>query len=90
MKSTARYYSLEMAEERGDWRSVNYKIVPNAMYAFTENQMIIPYQSLDGWWFDAERPEPLNIATLSLGVFHEITHGFDSLGGQYDNAGWFI
>ena len=89
MKSKARLttFNLKGTLKRGAWQGVTYFILPNAAYLNLENQMVIPYQSLDGWWFDADRPEPLNIATLSAGVFHEITHGFDSLGSQFDHEG---
>ena len=89
MKTIARMMTKELGTvpRRGDWRSVPYRIMPDASYEHSSNQMVIPYHTLDGWWFDAERPEVLNIATLGLGINHEITHGFDNQGSQYDQEG---
>ena len=90
MKTMARERTKEIGTvpRRGDWRSVPY--AAGAAYAHSENQMIIPYGVLDGWWFDVDRPEVLNIATLSLAINHEITHGFDNQGSQYDQEGILI
>ena len=62
-------------------------MTPGAFYNLQVNQMFTPYSALDGWWFDNERPQILNIATLSSPVAHEITHGFDSVGSFFDHEG---
>ena len=92
MKTMARVMTMELGKtsKRDDWRGANYGIEPNAGYKPAGNKMSLPYQALDGWWFDAERPEVLNIATLGLGVNHEITHGFDNQGSLYDHEGLIL
>ena len=74
-------------EKQEEWLTIPYKAEVNAFYDPEKNGMIIPVQSLGGWMFDADRPVPLNIATLSLFAHHEITHGFDSQGSKYDFKG---
>ena len=75
---------------RDDWKNVDYFLGPNARFDLYENRVIIPYHILGGYLFDADRPDALNIASgLVLAVAHEITHGFDNIGGQFDHEGKF-
>ena len=89
MKSKIRLNSfyLEGTLKRGEWTNSIYKIEAGAWYNPQENGIIIPYPTLDGWIFDADRPEPLNVATLTGGLHHEITHGFDSNGRHTNYEG---
>ena len=70
------------------WSSIliPYILQPGAFNLAQQNRIFITLQSLGGWMFDADRPLPLNIATLSL-IHHEITHGFDRTGSKYDHKG---
>ena len=83
MKTLLREDTLEKEE----WYKVDYILDAGAFYIQTKNRLEIPIQNLAGWLFDADRPVPLNIATLSLPLHHEITHGFDNIGSSYDHKG---
>ena len=88
MKSKVRLISfhLENTNKRGNWPNVIYKGM-GAFYNQQGNMMITPYHSLNGWIFDTDRPELLNIATLTGSVHHEITHGFDNHGRLFNYEG---
>lgn len=38
-------------------------------------------------FFDSDRPQYLNFGTLGYVIGHEITHGFDNIGAQFDDTG---
>lgn len=59
----------------------------NAYYALTDNKMVIPAGILQEPFFDPGLPKYINYATIGYIIFHEITHGFDSLGRKYDAYG---
>ncbi len=46
-----------------------------------------PIAILHELFFSVDRPRYINYATLGNTVGHEITHGFDGDGGQYDLNG---
>ena len=89
MKTFSRMDTLNFGqtEKLEEWFLIPYMLRWNAFHLFDQNRIFIPLHSLGGWMFDADRPVPLNIATLSLAAHHEITHGFDSTGSMYDHKG---
>lgn len=46
--------------------------------------------SIQGLFFDNRRPQYLNYGGIGWVIGHEITHGFDDQGRQYDHEGNFI
>ena len=83
MKTLLRADTLEKEE----WYNVPYLLNAGAFFMQHKNRIVIPIQSLAGQFFDANKPEPLNIATLSMVLHHEVTHGFDNIGSSYDHKG---
>ena len=80
--------------KRGSWdnqKKTEYfiGIKPNAAYDYLENKVYVPSWAMDGWIFNDLRPKILNIPTMSFLMAHEIFHGFDSEGHEYDHKGWY-
>ena len=65
----------------------------NAYYNPSGNSINILAGILDGVFYNADRPLYMNYGALGFVVGHEITHGFDDGGSQYDGEGeysWII
>ncbi len=59
----------------------------NACYGLAENEMIFPAGILQPPFFDPDSDPALNYAALGWVIGHEMTHGFDDMGRQYDKDG---
>uniref|UniRef100_T1JP74 Peptidase M13 C-terminal domain-containing protein n=1 Tax=Strigamia maritima TaxID=126957 RepID=T1JP74_STRMM len=59
----------------------------NALYGVLENSIQIHAGMLHGWFFEANRPQYLNFGSIGAVIGHEITHGFDDQGRQFDETG---
>lgn len=69
------------------WLNSATAAVVNAYYKFSDNSMQFFAAILNGAFFDPERPKYLNFGSMGFIVGHEITHGFDDMGRQYDEHG---
>lgn len=59
----------------------------NAYYNPTLNEMVFPAGILQPPFFNKLAPESVNYGSIGLVVGHELTHGFDDEGRQYDADG---
>jgi putative endopeptidase len=59
----------------------------NAMYNPLNNEIIIPAAILQPPFFDAAADPASNFGSLGFVIGHEITHGFDLRGSQFDGEG---
>ena len=59
----------------------------NAFYRMTDNSINVPAAILGGVFYDPEASEAEQMGSLGMIIGHEITHGFDSNGSQYDKDG---
>jgi putative endopeptidase len=59
----------------------------NAMYNPVLNEIIIPAAILQAPLFDAEADPASNFGAIGYIIGHEITHGFDQSGAQFDAEG---
>ncbi|KAG0377644.1 hypothetical protein BGX24_005713 [Mortierella sp. AD032] len=59
----------------------------NAYYSPTENQIVFPAGILQPPFFHTENPEYINWGGIGVVAGHEITHGFDNKGHQFDALG---
>lgn len=61
----------------------------DAFYNFWANEIVVPAGILRPPIFDALADSSINYGALGAIVGHEITHGFDDVGRQYDSRGAF-
>ncbi|CAI5443087.1 unnamed protein product [Caenorhabditis angaria] len=68
-----------------DWASP--VIAVDAFHYFTGNEIIFPAGILQFPMFVPDAPAFANYGAIGMGIGHEITHGYDDLGAQYDESG---
>ncbi|ULU07223.1 hypothetical protein L3Y34_018763 [Caenorhabditis briggsae] len=68
-----------------DWASPI--IAVDAFHYFTGNEIIFPAGILQFPMFVPDAPSFSNYGAIGMGIGHEITHGYDDLGAQYDDKG---
>jgi putative endopeptidase len=59
----------------------------NAYYDPSLNEMVFPAGIMQSPFFKTDAPEPANYAGLGMVMGHELTHGFDDEGRQFDGNG---
>ena len=59
----------------------------NAYYNPTFNEIVFPAGILQFPFFDPEADDAINYGGIGMVIGHEITHGFDDQGSQYDKDG---
>lgn len=73
--------------DKNEWTSFVAPAIVNAFYSSLENSIKFPAGILQGAFFNAERPQYMNYGGIGFVIGHEITHGFDDQGSQYDAFG---
>lgn len=76
---------LHKSPSKEEWASP--VIAVDAFHYFAGNEIIFPAAILQFPMFVPEAPYYVNYAAIGLGIGHEITHGYDDLGAQYDDIG---
>jgi len=71
--------------ERREWSSSPLTV--NAFYGPSSNGLWIPAGILQSPFFDADNADARNYGSLGMVLGHEMTHGFDDNGRQYDSRG---
>jgi predicted metalloendopeptidase len=61
--------------------------VVNAYYNPSMNEMVFPAAILQPPWWNRAAPDAVNYGAVGMVVGHELTHGFDDEGRQYDGEG---
>lgn len=70
-----------------EWFSHGRPTVVNAYYNSIENSIQFPAGILQGTFFSNMRPSYMNYGAIGFVIGHEITHGFDDQGRQFDASG---
>ncbi|XP_061704428.1 neprilysin-2 isoform X3 [Cydia pomonella] len=73
-----------------DWVTHGRPAIVNAFYSSIENSIQFPAGILQGAFFSAKRPAYMNYGAIGFVIGHEITHGFDDQGRQFDKNGNLI
>ena len=71
--------------DRDDWHM--YPQTVNAYYNPTTNEICFPAGILQKPFFDMEADDAFNYGAIGVVIGHEMTHGFDDSGRQYDKNG---
>uniref|UniRef100_A0A131Z1H3 Gluzincin n=1 Tax=Rhipicephalus appendiculatus TaxID=34631 RepID=A0A131Z1H3_RHIAP len=79
------YQKLRLPYDTESW--VVRSAVVNAYYNPSTNDMLYPSGILQGLFYQHGLPSSLNYGSLGSVIGHEITHGFDDEGSQYDADG---
>ena len=84
-------------EGSGTWRKLGKPIdrtewgmtppTVNAYYSPTMNEIVFPAGILQPPFFDAKADDAVNYGAIGFVIGHEMTHGFDDTGSQYDADG---
>ncbi|CAL4072125.1 unnamed protein product, partial [Meganyctiphanes norvegica] len=70
-----------------DWTKQAGAANVNAYYNSLQNAIKFPAGILQGTFFDSDRPMYLNFGAIGYIIAHELTHGFDDKGRQFDWKG---
>lgn len=71
--------------DRGEWEMTPPTV--NAYYNPLKNQMVFPAGILQPPFYDVKAAIPVNLGAMGMVVGHELTHGFDDEGSQFDKDG---
>lgn len=71
--------------DRGEWFMTPQTI--NAYYNPELNEIVFPAAILQPPFFDASADDAMNYGAIGAIIGHEISHGFDDSGSQYDGEG---
>ncbi|CAJ0958823.1 unnamed protein product, partial [Mesorhabditis belari] len=76
---------LHKPSDKSEW--VSPVIAVDAYHYFNGNEIIFPAGILQFPMFVPLAPTYINYGAIGMGIGHEITHGYDDLGAQYDEEG---
>lgn len=71
--------------DRDEWHMTPQTV--NAYYNPTTNEICFPAGILQAPYFDPTADDACNYGAIGVVIGHEMTHGFDDSGRQYDTAG---
>jgi predicted metalloendopeptidase len=71
--------------DRGEWDMTTPTV--NAYYNPLMNEIVFPAGILQPPFFDPEADDAVNYGAIGMVIGHEMTHGFDDQGRQYDAQG---
>ena len=81
------FSKLREKVNKTDWVRHGRPAVVNAFYSPLENSIQFPAGILQGIFFGQDRPLYMNYGAIGWVIGHEITHGFDDQGRQFDQEG---
>ena len=71
--------------DRSEWSMTPPTV--NAYYDSTMNEIVFPAGILQPPFYDPKADDAVNYGGMGAGIGHEITHGFDDAGSQFDGQG---
>jgi len=86
-KVNKEWKKLREKVDKTDWKRHAYPTIVNAFYSPVENSIQFPAGILQGIFYDKRRPHYLNFGSIGIIIGHELTHGFDDRGRQFNDEG---
>ncbi|MCI4378965.1 hypothetical protein PGIGA_G00222350 [Pangasianodon gigas] len=80
-----RLKRLRVKVNKEEW--ISGAAVVNAFYSSSRNQIVFPAGILQPPFFGKGQPQSLNYGGIGMVIGHEITHGFDDNGRNFDKDG---
>jgi putative endopeptidase len=89
-RANAFEYNRQLAKlgkpiDRNEWGMTPMTV--NAYYNSTLNEIVFPAAILQPPFFDVNADDAINYGGIGAVIGHEISHGFDDQGSQYDETG---
>lgn len=78
-------HKLGKPVDRGEWQMTPQTV--NAYYNPSLNEIVFPAAILQPPYFDAQADDAVNYGGIGAVIGHEISHGFDDSGRQFDGKG---
>jgi len=78
-------HKLGRPVDRNEWRMTPQTV--NAYYNAERNEIVLPAAILQPPYFDPKADDAVNYGGIGAVIGHEISHGFDDHGSQYDGDG---
>ncbi|XP_076138077.1 neprilysin-like isoform X1 [Alosa pseudoharengus] len=85
MTQKKRLKKLRVKVNKDEW--ITGPAVVNAFYSASRNQIVFPAAILQPPFFGKGQARSLNYGGIGMVIGHEITHGFDDSGRNYDKNG---
>ena len=76
---------IDKPVDKGEWTMTPPTV--NAYYSAPNNEIVFPAGILQPPFFDANADDALNYGSIGAVIGHEVTHGFDDSGSQFDPQG---
>lgn len=76
---------LQGPVDRAEWFMTPQTV--NALFAPSQNSIIFPAAILEPTFFDPNADAAVNYGAIGGVIGHEVSHGFDDLGAQFDEKG---
>ncbi|CAF3752104.1 unnamed protein product [Rotaria sp. Silwood1] len=86
VKAREDFRTLREVVDHRSWDDLSPTVV-NAFYEPSTNALSFPAAILQMPYFNKDAPKYLNYGAIGMVIGHEITHGFDDDGRQYDKNG---
>jgi len=83
--ATIRIKQLEAPVDKTQWDMTPATV--NAYYDPTRNQMVFPAGIMQAPFFNLSYPSSMNIGGIGMVMGHELTHGFDNQGRDFNGDG---
>eukprot|EP00095_Tigriopus_kingsejongensis_P010137 maker-scaffold75_size407189-snap-gene-3.15 protein:Tk10137 transcript:maker-scaffold75_size407189-snap-gene-3.15-mRNA-1 annotation:"neprilysin-2-like isoform x3" len=78
---------LNQSTSEDPWPEFDQAAIVNAFYSPLSNSINLPAGILQGKFYNENRPNYLNYGSIGYIIGHELTHGFDDSGKQFDEEG---